>query len=87
LTEGLGLNRGDACLEARTAVLPELCDMAWLQRAACTSGAGEPERCTWQAGQAGERKGMARDQKVQAVARFASGFRDLRPNVRDKLPA
>ena len=49
--------------------------------------AGEPERASWAAAYELEAMGRARDQQKKAVVRIAFGFRDLRPNVRAKLPA
>jgi hypothetical protein len=87
LSKGLGLNRGDACLEGRTTVLPERCDVAWVRVLAKRPEAGFAQMLTLPAQDEGEQKDRAYSQHMKAVARIALGSCDLRPNVRGNLPA
>jgi hypothetical protein len=87
LSKGLGLNRGDACLEGGTTVLPECCDVARVRVQATCIGAGFAQVLTLRAEDDGERKDRAYSQHMMAVACSALDSCDLRPNVRAKLPA
>ena len=87
LSKGLGLNRGDACLEGRATVLPERCDVARVRVLAKRPEAGFAQVLTLPAEDEGEPKDTASSQHMKAVARIALGSCDLRPNVRVKPPA
>ncbi len=66
LNEGLGRNRGDACLEGRTTVPPKRCDVALRLDATSPSEAGVPERLTLPAVDEGKRKRLSRNQHLTA---------------------
>jgi hypothetical protein len=73
LSKGLGLNRGDACLEGRTAVLPERCDGALVRVLASTAGAGDPLARALAAGDGRGPIDTARSQQLKAEACIAFG--------------
>ncbi len=71
LNEGLGRNRGDACLKGRTTLLPECCDAARLRVPAKLFGTGEPRVWALPARDAGEPKDTAHSLNMKAEAGIA----------------
>ncbi len=73
LNEGLGRNRGDACLKGRTMLFPECCDVARLRVPAKLVGTGEPQMWALPARDAGEPKDTAHSPNMKAEAGIAFG--------------
>ncbi len=83
MSDGLGRNLGEACLEGLAEALPKLCDAGpAFDAAAVQSRCGKLPVRARSVPEAG-----VIEQAKDAAACMSVALRDLRPNVRAKLPA